>query len=331
MIFGHIVGLTQHQKEDIYKKYNNSKYIFKDLDDITDLIMEDKNMFHLIQKYEYYINKAKDPGSTKVQSRQLLTKSREMNNKINTYWKKRLEFYINEIKEENNEEQMTILLGYSNFYRNIRTFVNVNATIKIFVHADMNEYTKDIIQTNLDTYRSDIIEGNFNLELINPTFLIKRRQAVENIYSKKQYDSKTYEESLNFLGNSLENYDIPSVLFYASRYEYKKHIPIKDLVAYTDEWISIVSSYKDKNIIKGYMNDDCTKPYVQELHKGSLNKMKNKLYVYIITNTALFMPVFTKNFIYKYKSSQNAQISKVVEVENAYERLKQLGIAIIDK
>ena len=45
MIFGHIVGLTQSQKDLIFQRYSNTKYIFKDLDDLTDLIMDDKNMY----------------------------------------------------------------------------------------------------------------------------------------------------------------------------------------------------------------------------------------------------------------------------------------------
>lgn len=329
MIFGHIVGLTQTQKNTIYQRYSTSKYMFRDLDDLTDLIMDDKNMLQLIQRYEYYLNKSKSFNVSKLDSKKFLSKSRELNNKINAYWKSRMEFYINEILNEDLENKMLVLLGYSNFYRNMRTFIKLETTVKLFIDIKDEDYTKEIIGNNIDQYKDDIIEGNFNLDLINPTFLIKRRQTVTNLYSKRGYDLKNFDDSVAFMGNSLENYDIPPVLYYASKYKYKTHIPIKDLIAYNDEWISIVSSFKNNKIAKGYMDEDYNKPYVQELAKNNLKKLKTKIYVYAISNTQLFVPVFTKNYLYKYKTTQHAQIYKTYDYANALERLKNLNIELI--
>ena len=330
MIFAHIVGLTQNQKSLLYKKYTNSKYLFKDMDDLTDLIMEDKNMVSLIQRYEYNINKSKNANITKLQAKQFLAKSREVNSKINVYWKSRMEFYINEINnEEHDEKKFIVLIGYNNFYKNIRIFTNVTTNIKIFIKIDMNEYTKEIISTNIDEYRNDIVEGNFNLDLINPVFLSKRRETVTTLYEKRSYEQKSLDECITFLGNSLDNYDIPPLLFYASKYKYKGRIPLKQIIAYTDEWISIVSSFKNKGLIKGYVDEDYSKPFIQEIEKGSIKQLHEKIYVYVITNTVLFIPVYTKNYIYKYKLNQSAQISKIIEIEDAHTKLKDLNISFI--
>lgn len=330
MIFAHIAGLTQKQKQQLYEKYKESKYTFKDLDDLTDLIMEDKNMLSLVQRYEYNISKSKLQNITKIQSKQFLTKSREVNTKINTYWKSRLEFYINEINnEESGNKQFTVLVGYNNFYRNIRIFNNITTNIKIFIDIDMNDYTKEIISTNIDQYRDEIIDGAFNLDLINPSFLSKRRATVSTIYEKHSYELKSFNDCLTFLDNSLENYDIPPILFYASKYKYNGRIPLKNIVAYTDEWTAIISSFKNKNLIKGYINEDYSKPFVQEIEKGNIKKLHTKLYIYVITNTVLFIPVYTKNYIYKYKLNQSAQISKVIEVADAHAKLKELNISFI--
>ena len=266
---------------------------------------------------------------SKLESKKLLTKSRELNNKINAYWKSRMEFYINEIVNEELGDKMIVLLGYSNFYRNMRTFIKLETTVKIFIDIDDNEYTKEIITTNIDQYKDDIVNGNFNLDLINPAFLIKRRQTVTNLYNKRGYDLKKFDESVIFMGNSLQNYDIPPLLYYASKQKYKNHIPIKDLVAYNDEWISIVSSFKNNKLAKGYIDENYNKPYVQELAKNNLKKLKTKIYIYVVSNTQLFVPIFTKNYLYKYKTTQHAQIHKVYDYDSAYERLRSLNIELI--
>ena len=335
MIFAHIVGLTQQHKVYFCEKYKSSKYIFKDLDDLTDLIMDDKNMYSLIQRFEYYQDKSRNQNITKIQSKQFLIKSRELNNKINAYWKSRMEFYINEIVNGkdtnvlNDDKKLTILIGYSNFFRNMRTFVNIVSTVKIFINIELNTYTKEIISTNLDQYRDDIILGNFNLDLINNIYLGKRRTIVESLYVKRIYDLKTFDETITFLGNSLENYDIPTILYYASKYKYNGRIPLKEIVAYADEWIAITSSFKNSKLIKGYVEDDYSKPYIQELEKNNLIKLKEKVYVYVITNTSLFIPIFTNNYIYKYKLMQSAYIHKIIEINDAYDKLKDLNISFI--
>lgn len=329
MIFGHIVGLTQNQKNTIYQRYSATKYLFRDLDDLTDLIMDDKNMLQLIKRHEYYLNKSKSFNASKLDSKKFLSKSRELNNKINSYWKSRMEFYINEILNEDLNDKMLVLLGYSNFYRNMRIFIKLETTIKLFINIEDEEYTREIISNNIDQYKTDIIEGNFNLDLINPAFLIKRRQTVTNLYNKRDYDIKNFDDGVSFMGNSLENYDIPPILYYTSKHKYKTHIPIKNLIAYNDEWISIVSSFKNNKIAKGYIDEDYNKPYVQELSKNNLKKLKTNVYVYVISNTQLFVPVFTKNYLYKYKTTQHAQIYKIYEHENAFERLRKLNIELI--
>lgn len=329
MIFGHIVGLTQSQKNTIHQRYSETKYLFKDLDDLTDLIMDDKNMYQLVQRYEYYMNKSKNFNISKLESKKLLTKSRELNNKINAYWKTRMEFYINEYSNEDNGDKKVILLGYSNFYRNMRIFAKLETTIKIFIDIDEKEYTKEIIRNNIEKYTEDIVDGNFNLDLINPTFLIKRRQTITNLYNKRNYDVKDFDNSVKFMSNSLENYDIPTPLFYASQHKYKTSIPIKDLIAYNDEWIAIISSFKNNKLVKGYLDDNSNKPYVQELAKNNLKKLNCKIYIYVISKTELFIPIFTKNYLYKYKSSQHVQINKIVEYENALEHLKSSNIEVI--
>lgn len=331
MIYAHITGLMYSQKTRILEQFTNSKYLFKDVDEYTDLIMDDENMKKLILKYDYYIEKSKNVNISKAMTRQYMIKSRNLNNRINNYWKDRMEFYLDELYKESKENttKYIILIGYLNFYRNVRITIKLNINIKIFINNDMNEYTREIIKTNLETYKDDIINGDFNLQLLSPEFLIKRRQTIQDIYIKNSYEHKTFLETLSILKNTLSNIIAPPILFYTSRYKYKSKIPLKQLTAYADEWTSIVSALNNKNIIKGYLNDNPDKPFIQELKKNTLNKINMKLYVYIITDTRMFVPIYTKNYIYKYKILQSPKINKIIEVESPINKLSELNIQII--
>lgn len=329
MIIAHVAGLTQNLKQLFKDTFVDSKYTIIDLDDYTDIIMEDKNMTGLVQRYEYNLEKSKNQSLTKLQIRQHLAKSREINLKINTYWKKQIEFYVNELGNENTDKSI-ILIGYINFYRNVRIFLNLDVVAKIFVSIDINEYSKETIATNLELYKDDIINGVFNLDLINGTFLVKRREMVSSIYEKNGYQKKIFADTLSFFDNNLKNNDLPSVLFYASEHLYKKKIPIKPITVYTDEWIAIASALGNKDIVKGYIENDHNKPFIQEQKVDALKKFTKKIYIYAIINTVMFVPIYSKNYIYKYKSSNIVQIGRTIEIKNAKNRLLELGIELLE-
>ena len=168
MIIGHVSGLTSGYKNDFMVSFNDSKYYIVDLDDYTDEIMKDNNMQELVVKYDDCIVKSKDPTTTKNQVKVMLAKSRELNNKINDFWKKRMEFYLNELSNESTKD--IILIGSISFFRNIRTILNLDISIKSFLDLDNDTYAREIIETNLDIYRDEIVSGHFNLEMINHVF-----------------------------------------------------------------------------------------------------------------------------------------------------------------
>lgn len=328
MIIGHIAGLTQNLKSQFKDIFTESKYTIVDLDDFTDTIMEDSTMSKLIQRYEYHMEKTKNGNSSKILIRQHMVKSREINLKINAYWKKQMEFYINEIGNDDTGKTI-ILIGHINFFRNIRIFLNIDITAKIFVNISSEDYSKETIETNLDLYRSDIINGVFNLDLINGTFLCKRREIVTSLYQKNGYQLKTFDICVSFFDNNLKNDDLPAVLYYASEHLYKRKIPLKPITAYTDEWVAIVSAIGSKEVIKGYIDNDLASPFIQEQSENALSKFVKKIYVYAIINTIMFVPVYTKNYIYKYKSSNIVQIGRTIEINNAKNKLSELGIKFI--
>ena len=326
MIIAHVAGLTQSQKETFKNELllMRANYTIIDLDDYTDEIMNDPTMSELVQQHEYNINKSKELTVTKTESKNHLIKSKELNTRINDYWKSRMEFYLNELT--NNCPMSTILIGYINFYKNIKIVVNLDVKIKVFININMECYSKETIARNLDLYKDEIINGQFNLEMVNHIFLIKRREMVMDIYDKKKY---VLQELINCIGNfsnDIQEAEAP-ILYYASECKYIDNIPLKPITAYVDEWIAISSAIGGKDVTKGYIDNDYTKAFIQELKPEIIKKFYKKLYLYVITNTALFIPLYTKNYIYKYKINQNSQIFKTIEIDNAFYKLRELNIS----
>jgi len=167
MIFAHIGGLSEKMKTELISTYLNTQYLFKDLEEYTEKIINDKNMKALIQRFEYYCEKAKSINITKINAKQFILKSKEIERKMNFYWKSKMNFYILDLINSTNPNKKIILFGYSNFFKNIRIFINIQTNIKLFVNNNSIDYIKDLISDNLDNYRDDIINGNFNLDLLN--------------------------------------------------------------------------------------------------------------------------------------------------------------------
>jgi hypothetical protein len=327
MIFAHIAGLSEHLKNNLIKTFTSSNYIFEDLDKLTDKIMQDKNMVLLIQKYEYYCEKSKSLGISKLQAKQFIVKSKDIERKMTVYWKNKINYYIIETVNSTPPSKKIILLGYCNFFKNIRIFINIQTNIKFFYSINNDpDFIKNIVKTNLDTHREEIINGTFNLDLLNPSLLTKKREITSNLYIKNGYDLKTFDSITQFFNISLQNYDVPQVLFFASKTDYNKKINLSKIIAYSDDWIAIVSGIKSKSIIKGYELDDPNKPFVQEIEKGGLEQLNDSINLYVITNTLLFTPVITKNYLYKYETNKPVQIHNKIFVNNIRQKLKEIGI-----
>ena len=330
MIFAHIAGLSETLKSQLSNSFIDSNYIFLDLDKLTDKITHDKNMKLLIQKYEYYCEKSKSLGVSRLQAKQFITKSKDIERKMSIYWKNKMNFYILDTINSTPPSKKIILMGYCNFFKNIRMFIPIQTNTKIFYSiASDPEFIRDIVRSNLDNGREEIIAGTYNLDLINPAILTKKREITAGIYVKNGYTLKSFGDIIKLLNLSLQNYSIPQVLYFASQTDYNKKISTNKLIAYSDDWIAIVSAFKTKALVKGYESDDPDKPFVQEVEKGGLDILSKPVYLYAITNTTLFVPIITKNYIYKYETTRPVQICEKIQIANVGKKLKEIGVKLI--
>ena len=330
MIFAHIAGLSEQLKSKLLTEFFDSNYIFLDLDKLTEKITHDKNMKLLIQKYEYYCEKSKSQGVTKLQAKQFVIKSKDIERKMSFYWKNKMNFYILDTINLTPPNKKIILVGYCNFFKNIRIFINIQTNTKIFYSITSDpEFIKDIVRSNLDNSRELIINGTYNLDLINPIILNKKREITGNLYVKNGYIMKTWDQIVKLLNLSLQNYSIPPVLYFASKNDYNKKIQNGKIIAYSDDWIAIISGFKTKSLVKGYESDNPDKPFIQEVEKGGLSILSDSIYLYATINTALFTPIITKNYIYKYETNNPVQIHEKIQIPNVAQKLKEIGIKLI--
>lgn len=338
-IYAHIAGLTEPNKVEFYnlfKKSHLNKFIdILDVDLITTKIIEDNNMDKLFKKYSYYFDRSKDNNLSKIEMKNSLNKAKEFEKKMFQYWKVKMEYYINKLSS--NSSKKILLIGYLSFFNNHRINLNLNIVPKFFIKVDFNEHSRNVIKYNLENYKNDIIEGNYDLNYLNPQYLIKMRIQLQNIYSKINYIIM----SMMSIINTLELYaqtEIPNVLYYASFIKYDKKIPILEnaIQVYTQEWLALSSILltlnnmnkiddTNFNIEKGV--DKNGKCYIN-ISKEQYNKLNKNGYIYEITLTDNFLPYPTKNNIYKYFSVKPIKINRVLFIENIINQIKNLNINI---
>ena len=338
-IYAHIAGLTEINKiefNNLFKISHLSNYIeIIDVDIITTKIIEDANMDKLFKKYSYYFDRSKDNNLSKIEMKNSLNKSKEFEKKMFQYWKVKMEYYINKLSS--NTTKQIILIGYLSFFNNHKIYLNLNIVPKFFLKVDYNEHSKNVIKYNLDNYKNDIIEGIYDLNYLNPSFLIKVRIQLQNIYTKINYIIMSMVSIINTL-ELFSQTDIPNVLYYASFIKYTKKIPILNnpIQVYTQEWLALssilltlnnINKIEDTNlnIDKGINKDG--KCYIN-ITKQQYNLLNKNGYIYEIISTENFLPYPTKNNIYKFFSVKPIKINRILEIDNIINQIKKLNINI---
>ena len=187
-----------------------------------------------------------------------------------------------------------------------------------------------IIKNNLREYEQDIINGEFNLNYLDYSFLIKKKEMLNFLYIKNGYELSNLDNI--FTHFNISDNVIPNLLYYVSDIDYKKKINLNNnlfLVAYSYDWISLISCNKKHKLIKGFINDNVDKPFIQETEKNTLENLKTSCYLYVINDTSCFTPIITKNYIYKYKCKKPILFLEKIFIENIYNKLVNMKIKII--
>ena len=320
-IIAHIAGLPNNYKQqfiDDFKQFNidNCQNIsIVDLDEITMQIIAEQNIITLYNKLDEIIEKkTKNKSQTKTLNKSI----KDIESKINEYWKSKID---NHLIKEINKNKNVICLGLSTYFKNHKIGIKIVTPNKLFIKLNLFENARNIISDNLDNCRNEIVQGTFDLNYLDLNHLVKKREDLQNTYENMGYQLKSYNDICKIVQISMHNIVQVDGLFFVdtrqiNKTEMKKK---KNIVAYTNDWLAIVSICKDIN--KGYKNK---KPFIEELKKNAFEKLHDPIYIYYTTDIDCFMPEITKSSqIYKYVSTRPISNFTNLILDNPYDKLKK--------
>ena len=321
-ILCHIAGINNNIKNDFYTLLKNVKgdIIVKDLDELSNKIINDDIMDRLYNKYEDYLEKSKQKKQGIV-NKNLVAKYKEMERKMTTYWKRKLEYNVREIVKKIGNKKI-IFIGQSTHFKNTRVHIDIKTHCKYFVKVNLESNAEKAIEFNLDNHKQDIIKGLFPLKYLDKDILVKSREIQQNQYMKIGYIVKSLN---NIIANIKMNIDLVNefqkikklYVGYKTKLD-KKLNPFNNgqVVAYSSDWLAITSIPLDvnKNIKRGYLND---KPFIQEIKKNGFDILNTNGYLYEVDK--VFFSYHEKGRMLKFVTNKTVKILKRVFIPNILE------------
>jgi len=327
-VFCHIVGLNNKIKDKIIEllKNNNFNFAIIDLDNITQKIINDKNMNLMYEKYEDYFQKSKLKATSLESNKINITKYKEIEKKMSEYWKNKFKLILEkDIKKIKNNK--IIIIGLNTHFKNSRIFVKIDCKLKFFIRLDLVENAKNVIENNLDDHRNEIIEGTFPLEYLEIDFLIKKRENLLGIYKKNGYELKSITSIMKIINNNNDfNMNNINDLYYASRDKKVKKINFNNerITAYSVPWLAALSCMECKNLKKGFKKNN---GFIKQEKRGGFNELKKECYLYKVEKNNFYHHENGKGI--KFVSTQQTKILENYYIKDMYEYLIDNGIKLI--
>jgi len=306
----HIVGLNNDYKADFINKLLsiNPNYNIIDIDSITQIISNEPKYKKLYDEYD----KIK---FDKVKAKPII-------NNVNDLWAKELQLRLNKLLAGTEKDSILIGLTTSVINNGVpKIYINLPTNYKFIIDIDLIDNAKQIIKNNLKEYKHDIINGKFPLDYLSLDFLIKRREQLNQIYTKNLYIGKKMEDILKFLKEHIPSLDKlrTKKLYYASDEEFTKYISKKNTTFFNDEVSAILSLLNVPDL--SYNSKDKT---ITELSKNGLKELEKDCYIYEFTELD---DVFFDGD--NYKNNKKIKINKSTYINSIYETLNNFGIKLI--
>lgn len=324
LIFCHVIGLNDTDKNTFLKDINTSMYNIIDTNNICKIIIDDN----------YYKN---------ITEKLNTCKSKYEKNGINSC----VMSYINNIiLKQFDKSKKNIVIGSDIIYD---CDLNLDYSNKFIIKHDLKNDISLKIQNNLEKHKSAIVDGTFPLSNIDKNCLVKKKISMINFFKKKGYTEIEYNKLIQFLTmdgtnilkNTLTNTgNNNSVLFIASKNKYKKNISVlqnkKDILnvvmndmrfifAYSFKWLAMISLIDDtrtsfkKSFIKG-------EPTIEVIDNSKEIRLNESCIVYEVDKKD-FIQASNKNS-YKFKTKMT-KILNTQYIDSIKEELIQNGVKLI--
>jgi len=319
-ILCHIAGMNEEIKQDFYKLMKTKKNIVElvDLDKISNEIINDNHINKLYKKYDYYKSKKN-------------TKYKDAEKKMNEYWKKKLDSFVEDTLNNTNKNKKIIFIGLVTHYKYSSKKIKIKTNNKYFLKVNHKKNARTVIKYNIDNYRNEIIEGDFPLKYLNMDFLIKKRLLLERQYSKMKYVLKSMKNILKLINlnlDQLEKFNNIKKLYVGMSDKYNEGTFIfpfnrGKVIAYSEKWLALTSviGENNKKIKKGYNEN---KPYIEEREKNAMSIFNTNGYIYEVAKDNFIFHEKGKTF--KLVSQNPAAILKRTYVSNIYKKLNDCSI-----
>lgn len=274
----HIIGFNPCSKKKFIDQLDKKIFNVIDLDYVNQEILRDPQLDKMYKQYQRLKEDKND-------------KYKELDKKMSQFWEKN---FIDRVQANVNDKKMNILIGQNNHYKSLNKRVNIECTNKIIIKTDINEEVKEWIRYNLDTYKEDIIQGNFPLEYINHDFLQKKRQSIENTYTKIGYIEKSVDQLKTIIklletssktkGKEMwislkDPYNVGSLI----------HPKANDKISgYTEPNIALLGSFNFTNdeIKRNFNGSELT---IKEIKPQSMKKLNTRRFLYLVESNT-FIP-----------------------------------------
>lgn len=313
MILCHIVGISNKIKENFINTLSNisDNILILDLDDISKKIIFGTEFSRIYDKYLNSDNK------------------RDLLKELGDIWKESFTKEINNLITNYNSKYI-ILIGLITFFLDLRIKIDIIDDIKykFFVSINNNVYIKQLIEFNIDFYRNEIIDGKFPLTYLDYNFIKDQRFTLQNIYVNKRYKLKTYDIILNWIKTNVTQINNTQKRVWVAsfnRYENNLNINKKNIIAYDDKWLALISIFPKKLIKRSLTFDKNGEkiPIVTELIPNAFNEFNKSCYIYEFIADK-------KIDSYRYLLDNNKLFINRLYVSNIKNELEQNN-AILDK
>jgi hypothetical protein len=217
-----------------------------------------------------------------------------------------------------------VAVGSVHCHFDLKVKIALKAAVRIYLKLDEKDVPARSIAHYLDNYREEIIEGEFPLENLGHDWIARQRHKLFQWYSRSGYLHKNLDDLIStivLVGRCNPSQQPPTALWVAK----KSGNLTNNVVAYTQEWLALVSAFD--GLEKGFeIGADELEPFVKEKRPGMLTRLDDGVHLYKIQTGGM---VPDRESVYKWLAKSEPRVINKRYVHNVLERLRDQQVRLV--